>query len=170
MRRIALSALATFAVDQASKLGVIHGLDLRERGEIDVIDPLLNFRWAENRGVNFGLFANSDQAMRWVLIAVALIISAWVIRWVRREGFGVWAQISAGLLVGGALGNVVDRLAYGYVADFLNMSCCGFENPYAFNIADIAIFAGALGLVLFTGKDKTDQGGGKVGPKRRKTP
>lgn len=164
MRRLALSALVTLAVDQASKLGVIHGLNLRERGEIDVIDPLLNFRWAENRGVNFGLFANSADAMRWVLIALALVISAWVIRWVLREKFGPWAQLSAGLLVGGAVGNVVDRLAYGYVADFLNMSCCGFENPYAFNIADIAIFAGAFGLVLFTGKN------GKQKPTRRKTP
>jgi signal peptidase II len=49
------------------------------------------------------------------------------------------------------LGNVVDRIAYGGVADFLNMSCCGIENPYAFNVADIAIFVGALGLVLFSG-------------------
>lgn len=164
MRRLALSALVTLAADQATKLGVIHGLNLRERGEIDVIDPLLNFRWAENRGVNFGLFSNSADAMRWVLIALALVISAWVIRWVWREGFGLWAQLSAGILVGGALGNVIDRLAYGYVADFLNMSCCGIENPYAFNVADIAIFAGALGLVLFTGK------GSKQKPKGRKTP
>lgn len=164
MRRLALAALVTLAADQATKLGVIHGLNLRERGEIDVIDPLLNFRWAENRGVNFGLFSNSADAMRWVLIALALVISAWVIRWVQREGFGLWAQLSAGILVGGALGNVIDRLAYGYVADFLNMSCCGLENPYAFNVADIAIFAGALGLVVFTGK------GGKQKPTRRKTP
>lgn len=166
MRRLALTALLTLAVDQASKLGVIHGLHLPERGEVNVLDPLLNFRWAENRGVNFGLFSNSAEAMRWVLIALALVISAWVIRWVLREGFGLWAQISAGLLVGGALGNVIDRLAYGYVADFLNMSCCGIENPYAFNVADIAIFAGALGLVVFTGKS----GAGKQGPNRRKTP
>lgn len=155
MRRLTLAALATFAVDQASKLSVIHLLDLRNRGEMDVIDPFLNFRWAENRGVNFGLFSQNGDAMRWVLIALALVITAWVIHWVRRENFGTWAELSAGLLVGGALGNVVDRVAYGYVADFLNMSCCGFENPYAFNVADIAIFAGAIGLVLFTGKSQT---------------
>ena len=47
------------------------------------------------------------------------------------------------------MGNVIDRLAFGAVADFLNMSCCGIENPYAFNVADIAIFAGAAGLALF---------------------
>ena len=56
------------------------------------------------------------------------------------------------------MGNVVDRLIYGAVADFLNMSCCGIENPYAFNVADIAIFAGALGLVVFTGKGRDTRG------------
>ncbi len=74
-------------------------------------------------------------------------------------------MISAGLLVGGALGNVIDRVIYGAVADFLNMSCCGIENPYSFNIADIAIFAGALGLVLFMGKPTPS-----APTKRRKTP
>lgn len=155
MRALVLSGLATLAVDQASKLGVIHGLDLPNRGELDVIDPLLNFRWAENRGVNFGLFSHDAEAMRWVLIVLAVVIAAWVVRWARKDGFGRWGQIAAGLLVGGAAGNVVDRLAYGYVADFLNMSCCGIENPFAFNVADIAIFAGAIGLVLFTGKGQS---------------
>lgn len=151
MTRLFLTALLTFALDQASKLGVIRLLSLRDRGEIDVIDPLLNFRWAENRGMNFGLLSNDAEFSRWLLIVLALAISGWVVLWVRKGSFGRWSEIAAGLLVGGALGNVVDRLAYGYVADFLNMSCCGIENPFSFNIADIAIFAGALGLVLFTG-------------------
>lgn len=155
MRVLGLTALATLAADQATKLLVIFGLDLPHRGEIDVIDPLLNFRWAENRGINFGLLNSGTELTRWLLIALAIGISAWVVRWAQRDGFTRWGQISAGLLVGGAAGNVVDRLAYGYVADFLNMSCCGIENPYAFNVADIAIFAGAIGLVLFTGKSQS---------------
>lgn len=155
MRALIVAALATFVADQASKLYVIHGLDLRTVGYVDVIDPLLNFRWAENRGVNFGLLSHDADFMRWVLIALAVVISGWVLHWARRDGFTRWGQISAGLLIGGAAGNVVDRVAYGYVADFLNMSCCGIENPYAFNVADIAIFAGAIGLVLFTGKSQS---------------
>lgn len=155
MRVLGLTALATLTADQATKLLVIFGLDLPHRGEIDVIDPLLNFRWAENRGINFGLLNSGTEVTRWLLIALAIGISAWVVRWAQRDGFTRWGQISAGLLVGGAAGNVVDRLAYGYVADFLNMSCCGIENPYAFNVADIAIFAGAIGLVLFTGKSQS---------------
>jgi signal peptidase II len=87
------------------------------------------------------------------------VISAWVVWWMRRE-VGNWkAELSGGLLVGGALGNVIDRILYGAVADFLNMSCCGIENPYAFNVADIAIFVGALGLVIFA---KGDAPGGKT--------
>ena len=108
---------------------------------------------AWNRGINFGLLSGDQESTKWILIAIAVMISAWVIWWMRRET-RLLAHISAGLLVGGAIGNIVDRLIYGAVADFLNMSCCGFDNPYAFNIADITIFIGAFGLILFTGEQK----------------
>jgi len=151
-----LTALITLVLDQLSKLGVVQLLDLKMRGQIDVLPPFLTFRMAWNRGVNFGLLSSDSHATRWILIAVALGISAWVVWWVARGQMRLLAQISAGLLVGGAIGNVIDRLVYGAVADFLNMSCCGFHNPWAFNIADIAIFAGAIGLALFAG-GKTGQ-------------
>lgn len=154
MRIANLTALIVFVIDQALKIFVVWWLNLAERGEIDVIPPLLNFRMAWNRGVNFGLLAGDADVLRWGLIAVALAISAWVWIWVRRDAPSARTQVLAGLLVGGALGNVVDRVLYGAVADFLNMSCCGIENPFAFNVADICIFVGALGLVIFAGKDK----------------
>lgn len=141
-----------FLLDQVTKYIVLYPLDLQTRLSLDVLPPLLNLRMAWNRGVNFGLFSGAD--MRWVLIGIAVVISALVIYWIRKEKVGKWAYVSAGLLLGGALGNVIDRIIYGAVADFLNMSCCGFENPYAFNVADISIFAGALGLVVFTGESK----------------
>ncbi|WP_377509318.1 signal peptidase II [Octadecabacter sp. R77987] len=141
-----------FLLDQVTKYIVLYPLDLQTRLSIDVLPPLLNLRMAWNRGVNFGLFSGAD--MRWVLIGIAVVISALVLYWIHKEKVGKWAYVSAGLLVGGALGNVVDRIIYGAVADFLNMSCCGFENPYAFNVADITIFAGAIGLVMFTGESK----------------
>lgn len=151
MRWTILTGLGVLALDQLSKLWVVHLLDLKTRGAIDVVPPLLNFRMAWNRGVNFGLGASHGDATRWGLIAVALAISALVVIWVRRGAMGRLAQVSAGLLVGGALGNVIDRLAYGAVADFLNMSCCGWQNPWSFNIADIGVFAGAVGLAFFAG-------------------
>lgn len=148
-------AAAVLLTDQISKYLVVHTLGLAERLAIDVVPPLLSFRMAWNRGVNFGLFANDADVMRWVLSAVAIAISAWVWVWVRRERHSRLVQGSAGMLIGGAIGNVIDRVVYGAVADFLNMSCCGLSNPYAFNVADVAIFAGAIGLVLFSGRAKT---------------
>jgi signal peptidase II len=167
MRIALVTAIATFVIDQASKLAVVQGLNLIERGVIEIAPPFLVFRMAWNRGINFGLLADDSDIVRWGLILVALAISAWVWVWVRRDNPGRWAQISSGLLVGGALGNVIDRIVYGAVADFLNMSCCGFENPYAFNVADIAIFAGAAGLVLFTNGDKDQP---RPRKSRRKSP
>jgi signal peptidase II len=151
MRLMLITAAVVFVVDQSLKWVVVHWLDLINRGVIEVVPPYLVLRMAWNTGINFGILSGGADWMRWVLIAVALAISAWVVVWVRREGGRPVAMFSAGLLVGGALGNVVDRVIYGAVADFLNMSCCGFENPYAFNVADISIFAGAIGLILFAG-------------------
>jgi len=155
MGRLWITALAVFALDQLSKAYVVHGLGLAERLTIPVWPPFLTLRMAWNRGVNFGLFATGSDFGRWVLVGLALAISAGVALWMARGRHAALARVSAGLLIGGALGNAVDRLAYGAVADFLNMSCCGIDNPYAFNLADIAIFAGALGLAAFTGRDKT---------------
>ena len=151
MRRFWITAAIVFILDQALKYVVVHALNLIEKGEVDVFPPFLVFRMAWNRGINFGLLAGDSDVTRWVLIAVALAISAWVVWWIRSERGNWKAEVSGGLLVGGALGNVIDRFVYGAVADFLNMSCCGIENPYAFHVADISIFIGAIGLVLFAG-------------------
>jgi signal peptidase II len=159
MRLTLLTAVWIFLLDQATKYLVVQWLDLANRLTIDVLPPYLNLRMAWNRGVNFGLGAGLD--MRWVLIGLAFAICGAVLWWLRRDGGTRWTYVFAGLLIGGAMGNVVDRIIYGAVADFLNMSCCGFENPYAFNLADICVFAGAIGLVLFGTPGK---------PARRKTP
>ncbi|KPN61832.1 lipoprotein signal peptidase [Aliiroseovarius crassostreae] len=156
MRVIALFAALSLLIDQGSKFFVLNVLDLTQRGWLEVFPPFLNFQMAWNRGVNFGLFGSDGAAMRWVLIVLALGISGWVVRWVIKTGAGRLALISAGLLVGGALGNVVDRVIYGAVVDFLNMSCCGFQNPYSFNVADIFVFAGAFGLALFADPAKSE--------------
>jgi len=155
MRPLWLTAVLVFALDQATKAYVVWGLGLAEKLRLEVWPPFLTFRMAWNRGVNFGLFANDSDAGRWILTGVSIAISAGVLVWMARGRPGLWTLLSAGCLIGGALGNALDRLLYGAVADFLNMSCCGIDNPYAFNVADIAIFAGALGLVLFTGREKT---------------
>jgi len=146
MRLVFWTGFWVFLVDQASKYFVVHYLDLMTKLHIDVFPPLLSFRMAWNRGVNFGLGAGFD--MRWVLIGVAFLISSLILIWLWRRPQNRMMNIAAGFLIGGALGNVVDRLLYGAVADFLNMSCCGFNNPYAFNVADVAIFIGAIGIAF----------------------
>ena len=150
MRLVFWVGFWAFLLDQVTKYIVVHAMNLRVLGAIDVWPPFLNLRMAWNHGINFGLMARDSDIMRWSLIVVACAISAFVIWWVHNEPGGRWQKIAAGLLVGGALGNVVDRLLYGAVADFLNMSCCGIDNPYAFNVADISVFAGAFGLVIFS--------------------
>ncbi|NBD30154.1 MAG: signal peptidase II [Alphaproteobacteria bacterium] len=166
MRLLGITALATFLVDQAIKALVIFGVFGLRWGQVttdpdrlpypprvDVFEPYLVLTMAWNRGINFGLFGGAD--LRWILVGIAVAVSAFVLWWVRKERPGRWAMIGAGLLVGGALGNALDRVLYGAVSDFLNMSCCGIVNPYAFNVADIAIFVGAVGLVLFSPDNKT---------------
>ncbi len=148
MRIVFWTGFWVFLLDQASKYLVVHSLNLRQLGAIDVWPPFFNLRMAWNYGINFGLMAGDNPLTRWVLIAVALVISSAVLWWVHTDPAGRWQKIAAGLLVGGALGNVIDRLIYGAVADFINVSCCGIDNPFAFNIADIAVFIGAFGMVL----------------------
>ncbi len=154
MRWLSISAVLAFAVDQISKYVVIHMMELWRLRTIDILPPVLNFRYGENRGINFGLFDGGSDASRWLLVGLALLICGLVLFWCWRSKMSVWAYAAAGLLIGGALANVFDRLLYGYVLDFLNTSCCGINNPFVFNLADVFIFAGALGLVFLAPDDK----------------
>ncbi|WGI22600.1 signal peptidase II [Amylibacter sp. IMCC11727] len=149
MKRILAMSIGIFVFDQITKFFVVEFWDLKNIERIDVFPPFLNFRMAWNEGINFGLFGDFD--LRWFLIAISIVISIWVLWW-GRNFTGWFGAFLVGCIVGGALGNTVDRVVYGAVADFLNMSCCGWRNPYSFNVADIAIFVGAFGLVLFSEK------------------
>lgn len=170
MRLVIWVATLIFVADQVLKYWVVHVLQLDRLREVDVLPPWLNLRMAWNQGVNFGLMASETDIMRWVLILVALAIVAWVWVWIWRSDVGILARIAAGLLIGGALGNVVDRLIYGAVADFLNMSLPGWQNPYSFNVADIAIFAGAIGLVLMPQKKEPERPARKPRPRTPDNP
>ncbi len=145
--------LVTLILDQVTKIWVVSGLDLKTAQAIDVLPPFLNFRMAWNRGVNFGLFSGDSDANRWILILIALGVTGVVLFWVRRES-DARVFVAAGILAGGAIGNVIDRIRFGAVADFINMSCCGIHNPFSFNVADVAIFLGALGLVFWVRGEK----------------
>ena len=149
-RAFTLSALVAFLIDQVSKYVVIHMWELARIRSIEVLPPFLNFRYGENRGINFGLFSDGSEIARWFLIALGVVICIAVTFWLRRSNQPRLAMIGGGLLVGGALANVLDRLIYGYVLDFLNNGLPGWDNPFVYNIADIFIFAGAIALILFS--------------------
>lgn len=155
MRWLYVAALFAFVLDQASKYIVVFGMKLNRVLVIDVFPPLLNFRYGENRGINFGLFDGDSTLARWALIGLAVAICIAVFIWARRSALGFMAQVAAGLMIGGALANVLDRVIFGFVLDFLNMSCCGIDNPFVFNLADVFIFLGALGLVFLAPDGKT---------------
>lgn len=149
MIRAALFSVLFFAIDQISKWAILERLNLDEIGIYEVFHPYLVFSMGWNKGINFGLFGDSPEIMQWALIALAVVISGLLLNWSRDFG-GRWAHILIGMVIGGALGNAVDRIRFGAVVDFLNMSCCGIENPYVFNIADVFVFAGLIGLALFS--------------------
>ncbi len=145
-------ALLIIILDQWTKAWVMGGLDLREMGRIEVWPPLFNLTWVENRGVSFGLFG--DGSGRWALsafsITVAGILGWWALKADRR------LLITAiGLIMGGALGNVIDRIRFGFVVDFLDFSGPHFflgtmkiNFPWIFNVADSAICIGVVLLIL----------------------
>lgn len=148
LRRVVAITTVVYLIDRATKFWVVEVLDLPSRGHIAVLDPWFNLAMAWNRGINFGLFDMGTDAGRWLLIGLALAICAGLLYWARRRTAWVDA-LGIGLIIGGALGNVWDRIRYGAVADFLNFGLPGIRNPYAFNVADAAIFAGAALLLLF---------------------
>ncbi len=158
MRLLIQTSIGALLIDQISKYLVVFWMGLDRVRSIDVLPPLLNFRYGENRGINFGLLDGDGDWTRWMLIGFSLLVVGAVVYWVRRWHPMAWRmQLCAGLLIGGALGNVTDRLLYGYVLDFLNMSCCGINNPFVFNVADVFIFAGAIGLAIFDGRQNREK-------------
>ena len=135
-------------IDQISKWFILEQLDLDIIGSYDVYSPFLTLKMGWNTGINFGLFSESYFSMRWILVAISLGICLFLLFWSRKLK-GNFAPILIGLIMGGAVGNVIDRVRFGAVIDFLNMSCCGINNPYIFNLADIFVFTGLVFLLVF---------------------
>lgn len=152
MKLLWISAFVAFVFDQLSKYVVVHMMGINGSRTMDVLPPIIRFSYGENRGINFGLFSGSLPV--WVLAALAIVICLFVLVWAWRVPQPPLANMGAGFLIGGALGNVLDRFIYGYVLDFLNTSCCGLNNPTVYNVGDIFIFVGAISLVIFGQEDK----------------
>jgi signal peptidase II len=138
-------ALAVLALDQLSKFWVLEVLDLDNRLAIEVL-PVFSLTMVKNQGVSFGLFRADSDTMRWVLVAFAVAVVLALIWWAGRQVRRLPA-LALGLIIGGAVGNnLIDRVRFGWVADFLDFS--GLYFPWVFNVADSAITVGVVLLLL----------------------
>lgn len=145
LRRIGLHLVAlVFVLDQASKLWLLFGLRLAEEGPFRLAS-FLEIVLAWNRGISYGLFQQSTDIGRWLLVAISGVAALWLWRWMWRAGDRLTVT-SLALIIGGALGNGVDRVVYGAVVDFVHFHVGGFS-WYIFNVADAAIVFGVLGLL-----------------------
>ncbi len=138
------AALAILALDQVSKLYLLFVYDLPARGPL-ALAPFLEFVTVWNRGISYGLFQQESDLGRWFLVVLAAAASIWLSVWLWRTG-QAFLGISLGLIVGGAVGNAIDRAAYGAVFDFVHIHA-GTFSWYVFNVADAAIVAGVVGLL-----------------------
>jgi|TARA_R110000782_G_scaffold1725_23_gene7015 signal peptidase II len=138
-------AAAIFVVDQLVKLWIIAGIGLQAKGSINLL-PVLSLTWVENRGVSMGLLQADGAKERWILTAVTALIAAGVAWWMRKETNRI-DILALALVLGGALGNIVDRVRFGYVVDFVHVHV-GAWSFYVFNVADAAITIGVAILLL----------------------
>jgi signal peptidase II len=140
-----LVALLVFLFDQVTKYIIRVPLDLQAVGHID-LSPIFDLTWVENRGISLGLFTAGSPAARWALVVVtggiALAVAWWLTREPKRGD-----QIALGMILGGALGNILDRAQFGYVVDFADLHFGEWRPFLVFNVADAAISLGVLVLI-----------------------
>ncbi len=153
MYKILIFSFIFLTLDQLSKWFVVFYLELKQKLYLNLNNQFINFYMAWNKGINFGLFEGDSVLQAYVLTTVAVLISIVFFIWLKNST-SFFLQLLASLVIGGALGNAIDRIMYGAVADFINVTCCGLRNPYSFNLADIFIFLGLLGILIFRVEDK----------------
>ncbi|MCC5995254.1 MAG: signal peptidase II [Oceanicaulis sp.] len=136
-----LTTVLILAADQASKAWILYRSGLPEVQQIQVLDPWFNLTMVWNAGISFGLFAAESLWQRLILVGISLAVAGVLAVWMWRAERKLQA-CAFGLIIGGAVGNVIDRLAYGAVADFLDFS--GLYFPFVFNVADAAISIGVV--------------------------
>lgn len=143
-----IASVVTLVADQASKLWLLNGFDLARRGVVKVM-PFFDLVLAWNIGISFGWLQNDGQAAQLALMAVKVVAVIALAIWMARSQTRL-ATVALGLIIGGAIGNGIDRLAYGAVVDFalLHIEIGGNTyNWYVFNLADAAIVAGVAALL-----------------------
>lgn len=145
-----------FIADQAVKFIMIGPLALQSRRQIHIVS-FFDLTWAENRGVSMGFLEASSDAQRWLLVALTALIAGVVAVWMWREKLR-GDVLALSMVLGGALGNIVDRVRYGYVVDYADLHFGNFRPFWIFNLADACITIGVLILLAraFLLRDKDE--------------
>lgn len=138
-------ALGTIAIDQAHKWWMLSVYDIETKGRVEVL-PFLDLIYLKNIGISYSLFNQESMTGQYLLVGFAVVASIGLWFWLNWSRGSRIMAISLGLIIGGAIGNAIDRLRLGGVADFFSFHAYGFH-WYVFNIADVAIVAGVLGLL-----------------------
>ena len=149
MRRYRLGflvALVVFALDQLTKWYVTGPLQLRDVGQVYLL-PIFQFTYTENNGISLGLLNATTEIGRWTLVGLTSAIAVGVAVWIGREKNRV-DQLALGMVLGGALGNILDRSRHGYVVDFLDLHFGDVRPFLIFNIGDAAISIAVVILLL----------------------
>ncbi|MCJ7421592.1 signal peptidase II [Sphingomicrobium astaxanthinifaciens] len=139
-------ALAIFIVDQLVKWWIVGPFALEAKGSVYIVD-IFNLTWVENRGISLGLLAADTELGRWLLVAATAIIAA-IVGWLMTRPGEEGDRLGFAMILGGALGNIVDRARFGYVVDYADLHFGSFRPFYVFNIADAAITLGVAYLLI----------------------
>ena len=152
-----VAAVVIFIADQLSKWIVINPLQLQWVRQIYLL-PIFNLTWTENRGISLGLFTAEGELGRWLLVAMTAAIAGGIAWWITHE-HEKWDQVALGMVLGGALGNILDRVRFGYVVDFADLHFGEWRPFLVFNVADAAISIGVVILLLraFLAKPKAPE-------------
>ncbi|CAN1487413.1 LspA Lipoprotein signal peptidase [Rhabdaerophilaceae bacterium] len=137
-------ALIVLLADQASKLGLLYGTDLRLTYPWTVL-PFIDITVVWNKGISYGLFQQDGDTGRWILTGVKIVAAIVLTVWLRKAADRVEA-VGIGLIIGGAVGNAIDRVAHKAVFDFIHLRV-GTFSWYVFNVADAAIVIGVIAMV-----------------------
>ena len=141
------AAAVVFVLDQLTKWLVTGPLGIRAIGDARELLPIFDLRFVPNMGVSLGLLSAGSDLARWGLVALTAAIAAGVAVWMTRERNRV-DQLALGLVLGGALGNILDRARFGYVVDFADLHFGEWRPFLVFNVADAAITMGVLVLLV----------------------
>jgi signal peptidase II len=140
-------ALIVFALDQLAKWIVTGPLGIGRIGDQLMLLPIFNFTYTENQGISLGLLNATNPVGRWMLVGLTAAIAIGVAVWIGREKNRL-DQIALGMVLGGALGNILDRVRFGYVVDFADLHFGDFRPFLVFNVGDAAISIAVVILLL----------------------